>query len=286
MWNNAQKAPLSNKLVQVTFYIFNFIKKFLPTSRLEIKITIYYLNMIWTSDLLFVYRFFGGIVTNRCHIFLIILRLVPSEPTSADKFREVLNTLTIAIYDLTVDNKDDALLGTVSGLANYEPPIDPVTLLPDFSKNLVNINGPTPPPRESIIQHYFHIYSPIPPYDIISRNLLSAATAVMVVNVPAAHHEYPTPTSFDIRLEIKRGTIDIIDHTLQYNVTVTTVADPLPNDQRDYFDFGPETPNPFPTSAYVTLPPSTVGLDPKLANIDLPSNGQPPNFEKLRDAIP
>src|SRR5215204_1732804 len=221
---------------------------------------------------------------------LIILRLLPAEPTSGEEFRKALDQLTIRAYDLSFNNSGNGdLLGTASGLADWFPG--------DPSNNSVNVdpNNPSPPaplPPTSIIQHYVNFYwSGVP----IARGLLAAATAVIVVNVPGGRPEYPSGTSFDIRLEMQRGAppFDIIVKTVYYNVPATTIA-PLSNHPRDYFDRDsypnmhftlPETPNPFPTSAYVTLPPAAVGLDPTRAYVNLPSNGDPPNFNELRTAI-
>lgn len=189
---------------------------------------------------------------------LIILRLYPVEPTSGDEFKNYLNDLTITVFDLSfADSVNGVKIGAASGLA------DPTDLT-----NNVNIK------KTSIIQHYYVERDPL--NQPIAHNLVSTATAVIAVKTPANHPEYPTKTSFDVRLEIKRGGINIPYRTLEYNVSVTNVGI-LSNNQEDYFFMA--------ESAYVPLPSSTVGLDPNLAYVDLPTDGQPPRFDILVKAI-
>ena len=191
---------------------------------------------------------------------LIILRLHPAEPISGSEFSNYLTGLTINAYDLTFDNSSTGvLIGTANGLA------DPHLAHP--TNNNVNINN------KLILQHYIDI---IDPFTGTTRHLEAAATAVVVVNTPAGHPEYPTSSSFDIRLEIKRGGLDIIQSTIEYNVMVTNVG-ALSTNQKIYFNMA--------ASVYVSLPSSTVGLDPNLAYVDLPADGQPPKFDDLVKAI-
>jgi hypothetical protein len=193
---------------------------------------------------------------------LVILRLHPAEPISGSDFTAFLSGLTITAFDLSfADSVGGVQIGMASGLANPH--------LGSTTNNNVNINN------TSILQHYVDVNDP-PPLGPLTRKLEAAATAVIVVNAPAGHHEYPNGSSYDIRLEIKRNGLDIIDRTLDYNVTVTTVGS-LSNDQTVYFGMT--------TSAYVTLPSSTVGLDPSLAFVELPDNGQAPKFDDLVKAI-
>ncbi|HEY2295083.1 MAG TPA: neuraminidase-like domain-containing protein, partial [Thermoanaerobaculia bacterium] len=192
---------------------------------------------------------------------LIILRLHPSDPMAGTDFTAFLNGLSITAFDLTfADSTGGVKLGTASGLANPH--------LGGTSNNKVIISS------TSILQHYVDVIDPLPPP---VRRLEAAATAVIVVNAPAGHPEYPNANSFDVRLEITRGGLDIVDRTLEYNVTVQTVSGSLSINQKDYFAM--------PASAYVTLPKAAVGLDPSLAFVDLPADGQPPGFDSLRKAI-
>jgi len=80
---------------------------------------------------------------------LIILRLLPAEPTSGEEFRKALDQLTIRAYDLSFNNSGNGdLLGTASGLADWFPG--------DPSNNSVDVdsNNPSPP-------------APLPPTSII-----------------------------------------------------------------------------------------------------------------------
>jgi hypothetical protein len=192
---------------------------------------------------------------------LIILRLHPAEPMKGPDFTACLAGLAITAYDLSfADSVGGVKIGTAQGLA------DPHTGAP--GNNSVNVTV------AAILQHYIDIFDPISL--TVIRKLEAAATAVIVINAPAGHHEYPAAGAFDLRLELRRGGLDIIDHTLDYNATVTSVG-ALSNNQTTYFGMA--------ASAYATLPPAAVGLDPALAYVDLPPDGQPPKFVDLVKAI-
>ena len=193
---------------------------------------------------------------------LIILRLHPIEPVDGASFTAFLNGITIRAFDLSFgDSVTGVLIGEASGLANPH--------LSSTSNNTVNINN------RAILQNYRDVPDPPPPPNQI-RVLESVATAVLVVNAPAGHPEYPSSTSLDIRLEITRGGKNLVNQPTHYNVTVTSIGS-LSTNQKTYFAMEP--------SAYVALPSSTVGLDPALAYVDLPSGGQPPKFGDLVSAI-
>jgi hypothetical protein len=107
-----------------------------------------------------------------------------------------------------------------------------------------------------------------------TRRLEAAATAVIVVPALPGHPEYSAANSFDIRVELRRAGQEIKYQDLEFNVRVTTVG-VLSNNQKVYFGMMP--------SAFIPLPPSS--LDPSLAYVDLPADGQPPKFDDLRQAI-
>ncbi len=177
---------------------------------------------------------------------LIILQIHPTKPTTAVLFRDSLKDLTIAVRDLTVANTDGVPLGTASGLADLGEPFD-------VSK-------------QQILQHWFDFFGvPVP---------LPSATAIIETKPPPQHPEYPTPTSFDIVLELKRDAVPIGDHAIDYNVQ-TVQFEPLPPNQSAYF--------PLQASAFVALPPADVSGT--LTHLDLPADGQPPNFVDLKRAI-
>ena len=171
---------------------------------------------------------------------LIILRLHPTKPVAAADFTTLLTGLEIKAFDLSFgDPQHGALIGTASGLANPH--------LGSTTNNNVNISN------TSILQHYVDVQIN-PPIGPKERRLESVATAVIVSSPPAGHEEYPIPTSFDLRLEITRSGRDIVDRTLDFNVSVVTVGS-LSTSQKTYFGMD--------ASAYVTLP--AAGLDPALA---------------------
>ncbi|MFF4606442.1 neuraminidase-like domain-containing protein [Streptomyces sp. NPDC001339] len=190
---------------------------------------------------------------------LIIVRLHPTEPVTAQTFTQALTGLTITAYDLTFgDSTHGVAIGTAKGLADpHVPPggIDPV----DDSVDLT---------QTQIIQHYKDVTIGL---GTKVRALQSAATAVIVADPPGGHTEYPTANSFDLRLDISRNGTQIADKTLDFNIVVTTVTT-LPTDQPACFGMAP--------SAYATLPPllgNTV--------IEVPPDGTAPAFDRLAKAI-
>lgn len=189
---------------------------------------------------------------------LIIIRLYPTKPMAASDFTSTLNGLKIEAFDVSFGDTDGGTpLGSASGLADPH--------LAGTTNNKVDVT------KKQILQHYADMSLPAP-----GRHLEAVATAVIVASAPAGHLEYPTPTSYDVRLKITRGTLVLNDETLEYNVTVTTVGS-LSNDQRSYFAA--------PASLFFALPPPLAGTDPNLAHVDLPADGQPPSFDNLRSAV-
>jgi hypothetical protein len=192
---------------------------------------------------------------------LVALRLHPAEPVAPSVFTTMLTGLSITAFDLSFDDsKDGAQLGKAENLADPH--------LPSSTNNQVNVNA------ASIMQHYVDVV--VDPVGPKQRRLESVATAVVVVTPPSGG-EYPTPQSYDLRLEIERDGQALGHQELEYNVGVVTVAGSLSTSQKTYFQM--------PTSAFVALPPSGVGQDPSLATVDLPSDGQPPVFDDLCAAI-
>ncbi|MBV9772573.1 MAG: hypothetical protein JO040_01400, partial [Gemmatimonadetes bacterium] len=191
---------------------------------------------------------------------LIILRLHPVKPVDAATFTSYLTGLSIEAFDLTLaDSVSGVSIGTASGIANPH--------LGSPANNSVTIGS------TSILQHYQNLV--VGPST--KRFLQSAATAVIVANAPAGHPEYPSASSFDVRLRITRGGTTLVHDELEFNASVVNVAGPLSTDQRVYFAM--------PASAYVALPSAAVGLDPSLAHVDLPANGVAPPFADMVKAI-
>jgi Tc toxin complex TcA C-terminal TcB-binding domain len=193
---------------------------------------------------------------------LIILRLHPSSPMAPNDFRNLLTGLTIKAYDLSfADSTNGALLGTASGVASPH--------LGSTTNNQVTISS------TAIMQHYLDV---LQLGGTKKRFLESVATAVVLAAPPAGHPEYPVATAYDLRLEITKpdGT-RIVDHRLDFNVVTSSMGSPLSKSQKTYFGLG--------ASAYVKLPATGASLDPNVAFVDLPDDGQPPPFADLVHAI-
>jgi hypothetical protein len=188
---------------------------------------------------------------------LIILRLHPTEPMSGAGFQTLLTGLASTAYDLSFANSVEGdQIGVAQGVA------DPHTGA--LGANSVDINN------TAMLQHYRDVVViPAPFNPTIERRLEAAATAVIVATPPAEPAEYPSGTSFDIRLRLTRGGTDFTDRVVDYNVQVTNI-DPLLDNQTTYFGLE--------ASAYVALTPSSIGLT-------LPVDGQPPTFDALVAAI-
>ena len=202
-----------------------------------------------------------------------LVRIIPSKLVAADVFQDALSNITITAFDKTVRTAGtDREIGSAKGLAPGPNPND---------------NPPTVPPLEllsnpprlatSILQHR-------------RRNLvgvfqgLSVATAVIVVkqeHLTGTTPEYPTATSFDIRLQISltSGTGNprpvVRDQVVDFNIKTVTRA--LSAVQNDYTRAG--------TDIFLTidvpdepLPSGTTVLFPN-------RDGKPPSFEVLRNAI-
>ena len=192
---------------------------------------------------------------------LIILRLHPSEPVDPNDFRTVLTGLSIAAFDLAFASPADGdAVGSVNALADPH--------LADTTDNTVAIGS------GMILQHYIDVFDISIPGFV--RELESVATAVIVVTPAAGPPEYPDVTAFDLRLDVQRSGMTVTSQRLHYNVPLQTPAT-LSTDQTDYFEMAP--------SAYVPLPASGAALDPTRAHVDLPPDGQPPEFGQLVAAI-
>ncbi len=192
---------------------------------------------------------------------LIIIRLHPREPMSGDAFAAVLKDLEITAKDLGFgDTANGVTLGTASGLADHHKP--------STTNNQVTISS------KSILQHYIDFTDPITL--VKERVLEAAATAVIVVSVPAGHPEHPDPIGFDLRLEITNAGRKIQQRALDYNIAVSTVVT-LSKNQKDYFAMA--------ASAFVALPGSAAAIAPGTAFVELPEDGRAPNFDELVKAI-
>ncbi len=184
---------------------------------------------------------------------LIVVRLHPTKPMSATDFRAALDKLTVTAFDLTFAEPTKGVpIGSAKGLA-----VTPA----DVTKHDVNVT------TTGIIQHYQDIAGGgLPP--VITRLQEAIATAVIVVTPPAGHPEYPTTSSYDLRLELTRDGVPLGDGQLDFNINVTSVGT-LPVLQPAYFAM--------PAGAYAAVPATSPGGD----QVDLPKDGTPPNFAHL-----
>src|SRR5215213_9873855 len=129
---------------------------------------------------------------------LIVLRLHPVKPVDGADFADYLDNLTITAFDLSTGDPD----GQQVGQAQFSP---------------------ANPMDKRIFQHRGR-FLPLGP-----QRDFSAATAVIELQPPAGHVEYPGPGNAlsDLRLDIERNGNQIIDRSLDYNVDMALNV-PLP----------------------------------------------------------
>ena len=188
---------------------------------------------------------------------LVVVRLRPSKPTSGQAFTDALSGLTVSAFDLTfADSANGVQLGSAGTVFTSSGPGDDAI---DLTNDGV------------IVQHYVDITVQANP-PVVVRKPQAAATAVIVASPPAGHPEYPTPTSFDLRLTLDRGG-PIADHQLDFNAVVQNVGS-LPTDENDVIGM--------PPSAYATIPPKDLGVG---AHLELSQDGTPPAFAGLVLAV-
>ncbi|WP_395110157.1 hypothetical protein [Actinomadura sp. SCN-SB] len=178
----------------------------------------------------------------------IVLRLRPVEPVGPVEFQEYLEGLTITAVDrrLAAAREDEEVR---LGSATYRPP------LPDWEPN----------PLTTIVQHV--VPRGLPPVPVP----FSVATAVIEVTGQRAEFG-----NSDVRLEFSRADGQFVRHEVYYNVPSVELADaPTPGEYRRLE----------PTSLYLALPaPPPEDADPGMY-IELPPDGTPPPFDRLRTAV-
>jgi hypothetical protein len=176
---------------------------------------------------------------------LLVIRLHPLEPTTGANFQAYLEGLEIKVAERSF--------------------ADP--------KGTVNVLGTarSSPPPASIVQHVDLF--PFP-------TLRPAATALILVPDPFPFIEYRTP---DLVLTITRTVPPnpaqtIIHREINFNVDVAPGA-------------AVPAPNPIvyesivPTSLYLGLPKPLVGLGPGVAVLEVPTDGTPPPFQAVLNAM-
>ncbi|KAH7418801.1 hypothetical protein BKA64DRAFT_564424 [Cadophora sp. MPI-SDFR-AT-0126] len=204
------------------------------------------------------------------NLSLIIVKLVPTQPTSPDDFRTALSNLTITAYGLTVqDSSKGTKLGTASGLADRDAALNIVDEKdPALDNSIKSLDNSIFQENEIVLEKLNGILSvPVP-----VLKLYSVATAVIIVKPLSPH---PGGPLFHARFEFKRGDLNIPDSTIDYNIQV--VSQDLVTDQGTYFKL--------PASTYFSLPVQILGLPLNSPFIALDPNGRPPDFSQLRGAI-
>src|SRR4051794_31474850 len=145
---------------------------------------------------------------------VITIRLLPKEPVPPAAFKSYLQKLSVKAWDLSVaDTVTGTYLGEAKTLASD-----------DISEDLdiVTDAGSLPRLQTAIIQHWETVTTSNPPLPPTTEIFMkSVATAVIVVDIKPPPTdpplEYPTPTSYDLRIE------------LAYDSTLIT--------ENDHFDF-------------------------------------------------
>jgi hypothetical protein len=232
-------------------------------------------------------------------IDLILIRLLPTEPRTAADFHQDLQGLVVTAYDLTIDGpvNEGTLLGSAAGVIPLQPVDADLNLVHGASENFpvtlrrLTPEDPTPRIINSIIQHFYQRTN--------STTLVYAAvaTAVVVVDIdPETHPEFPTKTSYDLRIELERNGVKLSDPPIVFNISVMEVEKLSPF-QWNYT--GVDTTSwttgstwtivngykPASTpAAYASIPPAPPADTEELASINI-VNGQPPNFDALVLAV-
>jgi receptor-binding and translocation channel-forming TcA subunit of Tc toxin/ABC toxin-like protein len=224
-------------------------------------------------------------------IDIILIRLLPTEPTDAGKFSGFLDGLTIKAYDQTIIDVDSTNAPTGSG----EIPLGSATGSLSFAEGqdwnsilqpLETVPGTTDPPKlkYAILQHVQRKDAGL---GIEVGTLKSVATAVIVRKSRKTRKEYPTNSSYDIRLEITRDGIGIDPpSSIEWNATCYTLSE-LPLLAPVYMGIAANGTNStlMLPSVYAYIPPPPEGNPADPATLLLNPNGQPPNFDNLLEAV-
>lgn len=185
---------------------------------------------------------------------IIVIRLHPEKTTDGNTFQTYLEGLEITVADRSFGDPKGKV--NVLGKARYIAEFDP---------------------NATIIQHLkLH---PFPPPGFATRQ--PVATAAVQIPDPIGFPEYGSP---DLVLTITRtvppaAAQTIINHDINFNIDLMPGALPVP------------PPDPFlwatfaPTALYLPLPPPKIGLGPGVAFVEVPSDGTPPAFKAVLDAM-
>jgi hypothetical protein len=181
-------------------------------------------------------------------VSVIVIRLHPDKPTDGMTFEQSLEGLTITVADRSfTDPKGTA---NVLGTAVYDP---------------------SHPANDTIVQHQMSLLDPTP---------APVATAAIEIADPLGYSEYGTP---DLTLTVQRtpsggGAAEtIVNHDINFNIDLASGPLPAP-DPVDYMQLDP-------VSLYLTIPPSSVALGPGVAFLEVPTDGTPPPYDAVHQAV-
>lgn len=204
---------------------------------------------------------------------LIIIRLHPIEPISAEEFTEYLNDLSITAYELSYNDptgKEHEGWTAMYYPPSFPPPMadPPVDLPTGFSYYLNPEVSPLQDDRTRIVQHYRvrHWDTAPPLMRVFSIDNYAVATAVIEIDDPSPHSEYQT---VDLRLSILRGENELVHNRVYYNVDVASGS--LPDDLNELKDESV-------VSLHLALTPSGQQLGP---NSLVPEDGTAPDYTTL-----
>lgn len=136
-------------------------------------------------------------------------------------------------------------------------------------------------PNSRIAQNFTYEDDPLNP---LAKIVKWHAVATAVIEVPSGRTEYDR---VDLRLKIVRDGEEIIDRGIYYDIPIVDVSTvPVPfNPNQNTLIQDPYAIYLDPASLYLTLPASRAALDPAFAQLDLPTDGTPPNFTQLKAAV-
>jgi hypothetical protein len=228
------------------------------------------------------------------------IRLLPDPTTTGQHFTNYLNGLVITAYDQTIISIDPQTEPNAPGTQEFELGVasGPVWQAPNIAPHpfpqvpVVNLNPPSSPNGlptldATIFQHFEYFSNSDTP------SPLAVATAFIPVNIPglnttaplppSPYPQYPTNTSYDVRLSMVRNQIALPEPPIQWNVTVAQIS----------YTAGFTTPIVIPLSEILGAPPSMYVLVPNppptgaaaSSTINLSDDGTPPKFEDLVQAI-
>lgn len=199
----------------------------------------------------------------------VLVRIIPTQPVSPDAFRTALQDVTITAWDKSVSSPaKDRELGSASGLValpdlTQPPPVPIPPLVVDTSPWRL---------EASIIQH-------LKPGSLAA---LSVATAIIIIDPAQIGDtlEYPTSTSFDVRLELTQpgsGSPSAVvpQQIVDFNITVVSQA--LSTEQSTYMKAD--------TEIYLSIDVPKEPLPDGTAIVTPDRNGRPPSFHTVREAI-